>query len=249
MKITAKFAGRCAACGGSIRAGETIEWERGKASAHVACGAVTKSVAASAPKTARASIPSDAFKIHERWEACKRVYLPSVVGETRRTRTGQLVVVLSQRESWMSADDNEDFGQPGIGASWEVTLACRPATADEIAEDERQQIGRAMVKLGASIAAAAEGMARRAADAIAAACDATIEIACLPRGLCGGETLYTRSTTTTSGALHERLTITRVGTPLGDVVVRDAYVYDWDQPVRVSGSVEAIDALRSYVAQ
>lgn len=37
MTITAKFPGRCKSCGGSIAAGERIEWARGRGSRHVSC--------------------------------------------------------------------------------------------------------------------------------------------------------------------------------------------------------------------
>jgi hypothetical protein len=37
MTITSKFSGRCKKCGGPIHAGEQIEWERGKGSAHIEC--------------------------------------------------------------------------------------------------------------------------------------------------------------------------------------------------------------------
>lgn len=37
MTITAKYAGRCAACGGAIRVGEPIEWSRGGPTTHAGC--------------------------------------------------------------------------------------------------------------------------------------------------------------------------------------------------------------------
>ena len=37
MTITAKFASSCPTCGGKIRKGEQINWERGKPAQHVQC--------------------------------------------------------------------------------------------------------------------------------------------------------------------------------------------------------------------
>jgi hypothetical protein len=37
MLMTAKFSGRCRDCGGTIRAGEKIDWAKGRGAAHVAC--------------------------------------------------------------------------------------------------------------------------------------------------------------------------------------------------------------------
>lgn len=37
MLMTAKFGGRCRECGGTIRAGEKIDWAKGRGVAHVAC--------------------------------------------------------------------------------------------------------------------------------------------------------------------------------------------------------------------
>lgn len=39
MTITAKFAGHCVACGGTITAGDKIEWEKGKKARHAECPA------------------------------------------------------------------------------------------------------------------------------------------------------------------------------------------------------------------
>lgn len=39
MTITARFAGKCTVCGGSIAAGDEIEWSKGRGSKHVACAA------------------------------------------------------------------------------------------------------------------------------------------------------------------------------------------------------------------
>ena len=39
MTITAKHPGQCAACGGAISAGESIEWEKGKKARHAKCPA------------------------------------------------------------------------------------------------------------------------------------------------------------------------------------------------------------------
>ena len=38
MIITSKYNGTCAACGGGIRKGERIDWERGKRPNHATCG-------------------------------------------------------------------------------------------------------------------------------------------------------------------------------------------------------------------
>lgn len=39
MTITAKYPGKCTKCGGSIKPGEKIEWEKGKGAYHVKCEA------------------------------------------------------------------------------------------------------------------------------------------------------------------------------------------------------------------
>ena len=37
MTITAKYNGKCVKCGGTINAGETVEWEKGRGVFHVTC--------------------------------------------------------------------------------------------------------------------------------------------------------------------------------------------------------------------
>lgn len=56
MTIVAKFASRCADCGGAIRPGTKIEWSKGQPARHAACPALptAKRAAASAPRRPRA---------------------------------------------------------------------------------------------------------------------------------------------------------------------------------------------------
>jgi hypothetical protein len=37
MTITARYPGKCNKCGGSIRVGEQIEWEKGVGAKHIKC--------------------------------------------------------------------------------------------------------------------------------------------------------------------------------------------------------------------
>ena len=48
MTITAKYPGKCSECGGSIHAGEQIEWSKGAGAKHTKCGASTVPVASAA---------------------------------------------------------------------------------------------------------------------------------------------------------------------------------------------------------
>src|ERR1019366_4167107 len=51
MTITAKFMSRCGACGGTIEAGSTVNWEKGAKATHVQCPSAIAS-------PSRASVPS-----------------------------------------------------------------------------------------------------------------------------------------------------------------------------------------------
>jgi hypothetical protein len=54
MTITAKYAGRCSVCGGTIGVGEQIEWSKGEAARHEACDrAAAKAARKAARKHAR----------------------------------------------------------------------------------------------------------------------------------------------------------------------------------------------------
>lgn len=66
MTITAKYAGTCNRCHGSIDPGTAINWERGKGSSHVTCPA------AGAPKTSAASTGTG--KCAKCGAACKPQY-------------------------------------------------------------------------------------------------------------------------------------------------------------------------------
>lgn len=157
MKITAKFASTCPSCGAQITPGTTVEWERGSKAVHVKCPARTASPAKTAVATAVATTvaaPSSAdssansgapFTLHERWEPCKRAYLPNACGETRRQTNASRVattgathpahgvyVVVSQDGRYESTEDNEDMGDMS-GPSWHMVLKCRAATDAEAA--------------------------------------------------------------------------------------------------------------------
>lgn len=55
MTITAKYAGICPACRGTINPGQKVEWAKGSQARHVACGAVAP---VSAPAVARRPVSS-----------------------------------------------------------------------------------------------------------------------------------------------------------------------------------------------
>lgn len=52
MTMAAKFAGRCRECGGQIRVGESIDWEKARGAKHVTCG-TTRAAASSTPASRR----------------------------------------------------------------------------------------------------------------------------------------------------------------------------------------------------
>lgn len=52
MTITSKYAGTCRVCRTAIAAGESIEWERGKGAAHVACIAPSEAAEVFMPEPA-----------------------------------------------------------------------------------------------------------------------------------------------------------------------------------------------------
>ena len=58
MTITAKFAGTCRKCGGRIKVGEKIEWEKGTGAQHMECTSKPAPALNSPPSTAM--VPQDA---------------------------------------------------------------------------------------------------------------------------------------------------------------------------------------------
>jgi len=69
MTIMAKYPGRCTKCGGSIAAGEQIEWARGAGAKHVKCPEIGEHVCVGPKKTGQL------------WEECPQcgrepIYMP-----------------------------------------------------------------------------------------------------------------------------------------------------------------------------
>lgn len=128
MTITAKFASKCACCGGRIEAGEKIEWTKGMPAKHTAC---PSNPAASAPKTRKASAPRLPTLVGEegpvlvRFDGARNARTPDkyAIGEAAWIKdsgmTIAMVCVGYEPARWLSSDmleDNGDYGYHGRGA-------------------------------------------------------------------------------------------------------------------------------------
>lgn len=157
MIINARFSSACPRCGQPIAVGAEVEWSRGSKAVHVTCpGArLASAKAAKAPPQATAAAPSvelAPYQRGEKWEPCKRVYLPDTTGEVRVAKAvkrgawailrehatgepvveGDALIVVKQTAYYESAEMNEDCGDMS-GPGWHVTLYLRRAAAEEAA--------------------------------------------------------------------------------------------------------------------
>lgn len=150
--MSARFPGRCTACGGHIQPGDRIDWTKGAGARHVKCSAAK---APSAPRKAPAGDPgaeAAPFLRHEKWEPCPRAgfehLLAGAIGSRIVLATGPRSVLTREGGSapadgaaylvvggsgrYESAEQNEDMGDM-TGAGWQVTLYLRRATDEEAA--------------------------------------------------------------------------------------------------------------------
>lgn len=84
-ELTAQYQSRCTKCGGLMKPGTSIMYEKGVGSWHKTCPAK----AAAAPvASAKGDVTAAPFVIHERWEGCNAALqqsrLAAVIGESRR---------------------------------------------------------------------------------------------------------------------------------------------------------------------
>ncbi len=137
MTIMAKYEGTCTKCGGKIRVGDEINWEKGRGASHVTCPEKTT------------PIPPDpnAIKISQGSGYGGREYR---VGQVLRHKTHGIITVVSAKKSYFR-EDGLSFGV-GDDSGYIYSAVCRPATEEEsapllAAEAEREKIAAAKKRL------------------------------------------------------------------------------------------------------
>lgn len=138
MTIIAKYAGTCTKCYGPIKKGESINWERGNGSSHVACP----------EKSAPTPAESNAIKISQGSGYGGREYH---AGQVIRHAKHGIITVLTASKRYIR-DDGMSFGV-GDESGYIYSATCRPATETEAApllalEAEREKIAAAKKRLG-----------------------------------------------------------------------------------------------------
>lgn len=257
MVMSAKFAGRCRKCGGSIHVGDRIEWSKGEGASHATCPSSTSAKPAAKPRTASAlpALEAAPWAAFEKWEPCKRIHLHSAIGETRRyaskappsppLRKGAtaeypshgVYVVVAQTERWESEDDADDFGGCD-GAGWLVTLYLRAATAEEVEKDMRKRLEAGLPAVFRALGELLDRIALARIDgAIQAAINAGthartvvpfgIELALALSGATVGEKQVFAKRLTSSGALNSARYRTEVTLADGAVAWIER-AYDYD---------------------
>lgn len=267
--ITAKFAGQCKACGGAIRAGDTIEWSKGAGSRHAVCP--TKPAATNAAGTV--TLEQAPYEAHEKWEPCKRTFLDAhiraAIGETRRyvTRGGAIlrgstgpartpeqgvfVVVGVGSTRYESTDDNEDMGDMS-GAGWHVTLLLRRANEEEIARDAAKRFEEALPgilrQMDVFFRSIEEGTAR-AAMAAAEQKAGYVKAAFDYLDALGEDVLAARrgARRLWTGQGRDHSYVSSWDLDGATFFESHQYIYDWDQPTFVVGPREVVE--RAVVAQ
>lgn len=167
MTITAKYAGRCAVCGGAIRPGSKIEWSRGSATC-VACaahgGGASKPTAATRAAARKAPLASGKFqsrRLREPGESERLIQRSGRsgygIGETlhcTRVPSGGgpdghywTVVDCGQQRVSQYEDDTRE-------GEWVSDAIARPATDDE-ARPVAERIASAAAEAAAKAAALA----------------------------------------------------------------------------------------------
>lgn len=257
MRIKAKFAGRCGACGASIRVGDSIEWTRGEPSKHVVCSKGTSKSASSgssvrpAPSFTEAEAPVTVCERRGR----SKPEPDDRVGESFRLSRrdgqypGRVVTVLGQRRSFLSEEDAEDIASID-DAGWIVTLYCRFATPEEEAAVVLREEEKEAAAWAQALAVVAEREKKEAEEAaVRARVDAVIS------GLVAAGECFRLDLSATSrevlGEIHGRVDVVwyRHTLPSGDpVVVQYTSQYD-DERVQLFGPREVVrTAWRSFAA-
>jgi hypothetical protein len=125
MTITAKYAGTCAACGGAIRVGDMIEWQRGSQPRHATC-----------PQSVDPSAPRAEIQVSRGEGYGGRPY---VVGQTMRLRDRRAVTVVSATQCYIR-EDGMSFGvgdEEGHIYHADCRLATEEETRDLVARELR----------------------------------------------------------------------------------------------------------------
>lgn len=256
MIIVAKFDSTCPKCGKGIRAGDKVEWAKGRKAEHAKCPSAESAAKAPAPKETTPAVSDAPFVAYEKWQPCKRAHLPSAKGETRRyvktppeVRKGAesfaeaarpahgVYTVVGQMARYESTEDNEDMGDM-TGAGWHVSLYLRPATQGEAD------------KVLAEVAAREAAKAKQAADKAAveqkkADFTAAMSTAATQPGYARVELWrhhdFMRAAPRTEHWKDARGSY-RVTYEVNGQVVYEShdYIYDWDQPFVVVGPQEVV---------
>jgi hypothetical protein len=137
MTITAKYSGTCTKCHDPIKAGESINWERGVGSSHVTCP----------EKAAPAPADPNAIKISQGSGYGGREYHPSQV--LRHSKYGIITILFASKRYFR--EDGLSFGV-GDDSGYIYSATCRPATEAEAApllaaEAQREKITAAEKRL------------------------------------------------------------------------------------------------------
>jgi hypothetical protein len=265
-QFPAKFPGTCPKCGVRYTTGTTIQWQSGEKARHVTCpqqGSVAAPQTAPVPRESVPTIAEAPFVIFEKWRPCKRSALPNAVGETKRLvnrlpefrkgaesfgeaarPTSGVYVVVSQQGRYETADDNEDMGDCS-GAGWQMTLYCRPASEEEVAQDTNRRVAESIPVLGLAIQKFVERSTKQAFE------QRMKKAAEQPQYSRGDMWRFfqidgVRTEVWKDGRGSYRVTVDH---PEGTVYLSYDYIYDWDQPTVVVGPLELVEALKANERQ
>lgn len=152
--LQARYTGECAACGGAIRVGDMIEYQRGTPTRHAGCRA-GRVLRTAAPAAARRAAPA----ARKTPSAGEQLVSRRSTGRGDRYSIGQVVRVRGESPEWHVVVSewieapHEDAGH----YDWRCVAIVRPATETEASQAAARRAARDARKALAATLAAARG--------------------------------------------------------------------------------------------